>query len=293
MESDLTMSDNVFRNITIDWKQPTTWVSYIDVWLTPYLNEHRIEKLKGMGRQNLCIDDPAWLEEILQSAISDQIEEITDDLAVDIEAAFIRSFHGCRVKDATSFHEEGIRLNDPSVLADQVRAIVNEEPELKIDKARVESLLSKFDSWDRDTNRLYLSVDERGLIDDAGHYLLYGSEWIQCVLGWGAHRVMRKRGVPTIIDVRLPLRTQSRQTRNELASKILHEWTRLTVDHESEVWKIDFSFILRDSIPASWVISHHHPTYVNDPFYQRIRRTTQDPWCPACDDNVISDTLPD
>ena len=179
---------------------------------------------------------------------------------------------------------EGIYLNDPDKLAQKIKKLVEEEEGLANYRPIVDELINKFDSTDRDTGRVYLTFDESALIDNgAGHYLIYGSEWIQCVLGWGAHTTLRNRGVPTVIDVRLPLRKQSFSTRIELARTMLHEWTRArTENRENEIRDIEFSFVLREPVPAGWIIGHHHPEFVRDPMYQNVIRRTEAPHCPAC-----------
>jgi hypothetical protein len=52
--------------------------------------------------------------------------------------------------------------------------------------------------------------------DGAGHYLLYGSEWMQCILGFDAHPALRAWGAPTVVLVDLPLSLVTSGTRGEL-----------------------------------------------------------------------------
>lgn len=270
----------------IRWDEFPTWAPMIDQWLAPYLVDDHRRFLKVVSPKPQYIDDLIWVDEVLQSVLSEGAEFVVEIVAGELASQSIHAFHGCRTIDASPYHEYGILLNDPEILTEQLRTIVQEEEGLTHFRPRLESLIADFGSRDRDTDRLYLSADERGLIEDAGHYLIYGSEWIQCVLGWGAHPVLRERGTPTIIDVRLPLDTQSSQTRLELARKLLHEWTRARVeDRVGDIRDIDFSFILRKPVPASWVSSHHHPPYVRDPFYQRTKRITRKLTCLACEDN--------
>lgn len=273
---------NTEREI-VRWDDFATWAPVIDRWLVPYLVDDHLRRLKDVDPKPYYVDDPIWVDQVLQSVLNEDAEFIVEVVADELTSQSIHSFHGCRTKDASPYLEHGILLNDPEMLAEQLRTIVREEERLEHFRPRVETLIAKFDARDRDTDRLYLSADERGLIEDAGHYLIYGSEWIQCVLGWSAHWVLRTRGAPTIIDVRLPLNTQDHQTRQELATNLLHEWTRAKAEcRNAEIRDIDFSFILREPIPASWIISHHHPSYVLDPYYQRIKRVTADPSCAAC-----------
>jgi hypothetical protein len=251
--------------------------------LKPVLEPDYLKLLKAYDPKPHYIDDPDWVSEVLQSVIQEDVDCVREGLAAELIKHSIHAYHACRTQNADTYHQHGIRLNEPNEQAAEVRKIVEQEDGLASMRASIEKEIADFDAWDRDTGRVYLSADERSLIEDAGHYLIYGSEWIQCVLGWGAHSVLRARGVPTLIAVNLPLQTQSRQTRQELASKLLEEWTRI-VANDGDPWvrDIDFSFILNDAVPSIWVMSHHHPAYVLDPYYQRIKRITVNPTCPAC-----------
>jgi hypothetical protein len=59
------------------------------------------------------------------------------------------------------------------------------------------------------------------LLKRAAHYLIYGSEWVSAVLGAAGRRVLLQRGAPTLLEIDLPLRMSSVQTRTELATKML------------------------------------------------------------------------
>jgi len=284
----MTGHDFELENEIIRWDAFLTWAPMIERWLLPHLVDGYLSNLMAVDPKPHYIDDPIWVDEVLQSVLNEDVEFVFETIAGELANQCIHAFHGCRAKDASPYHEHGILLNDPEILAEQLRTIVREETGLERYGSMVETLIAEFDSRDRDTDRLYLTADERALVEDMGHYLIYGSEWIQCVLGWGAHAVLRERGVPTIVDVRLPLSTQSPQTRRELARKLLHEWARVRVEGRSgDVRDIDFSFILKEAVPSSWVLSHHHPKYVIDPFYQRTKRITLDPTCPACEGNPL------
>jgi hypothetical protein len=270
--------------VTIRWDSFLSWSSFLQNWLKPVFKPDHSKLLKTYHPKPQYIDDPDWMSKVLQSVIREHADHVHEALADELKSHYIHAFHGCRTDNAVSYHHHGIRLNDPNEQAAEVRKIVEQEEGLASMRPTIERNIAEFDSWDRDTGRVYLSADERSLIEDAGHYLISGSEWMQCVLGWGAHAVLRERGVPTVIDVNLPLRTQPDETRRELASKMLEEWTRICANDAGHwVRDIDFSFILRNAVPSSWVISHHHPAYVLDPYYQRAKRITRDPTCPACE----------
>lgn len=118
--------------------------------------------------------------------------------------------------------------------------------------------------------------------DHSGHNLLFGSEWLQCLLGWRARPAMQRYGTPTVVEVDLPFDWALEATRREFARHLLQEWTRVFVMGKTFSPDLDFTVMLRRDIPAGMVIGHSHPKVLKNPFMQyRIERTV-DPTCPHC-----------
>jgi hypothetical protein len=271
----------IWRDAIIDWKQPKSWASAVSRWLRPFLNERGIRHLHQMGEQDICWDDSDWLKKT-QRILGFEVDYVVQNLADALSFATARTYHGCRTEDAGRYHQAGILLNDPAMLADEVRRIVREEDRLARLRPVIEQLLHDFDSTQRDTGRLYLVMDDRGLTNGAGHYLLYGSEWVQCVLGFEAHEALRRRGVPTILVVDLPLSMVSSHEREQLAGKMLQEWTRIKVNRPDWVPELDFTFCLREAIPGAMVVAHFHPDVIRDHYYGNIQRRVGPQSCPSC-----------
>lgn len=272
----------IWHSTIIDWKQPKSWAPAVSRWLRPHLNELGIRYLQRMGEQDICWDDSDWLKKA-QSVLLFEVGYVIENLADALTFATVRTYHGCRTEDAGLYHRVGIRRNDPAALADEVRRIVREEDRLAYLRPAIEQRLRDFDSTDRDIGRLYLVIDDRGLTNSAGHYLLYGSEWIQCVLGFEAHEPLRRRGVPTILSVNLPLSIVTSHEREQLAEALVQEWTRIKVNRPDWVPELDFTFCLREDIPGAMIVNHFHPEVMCDPFYQNIERRVGRQNCPGCD----------
>jgi hypothetical protein len=240
--------------------------------------------MSNMGEQELCWDDFEWLK-ILESKLAARpIESVIDDLASALDPVVLRVYHGCRVADAGVFHREGLRINSPEALAEDVRRIVAEESDLAWLRPTIESRLVAFEHRDRDTGRSYVGVDHRALIEEAGPYALYGSEWILSFFGFGAHDILRRRGVPTIVEIDLPCRYMSPASRAEFGRQLLQEWTRVQVNRPDWLPVIDFTVILHVDLPPEAIVGHLHPAAVIDPLCQRVRRITAATHCPHCRD---------
>jgi hypothetical protein len=271
----------IWRSTTIIWKEPQSWVPPISRWLSPSLAKLGVRQLQKLGEQELCWDDPDWLK-ITQSVLLDDVECVIREMGDVLAFATVRTYHGCRTKDADSYHRFGIRCNDPDFLVDETRQIVAEEDGLAFMRDSIEQRLARFDGKDSDTGRVYLGLDDRGLIEFGGHYLLYGSEWIQRVLGFKAHYTLLQRGTPTIIVVDLPLSVTRSTDREHLARHLLQEWTRIKVNRPDWSPKVDFSFCLRRDVPPEMVVGHSHPQQIRDPLHGNIVRHSPSLHCLAC-----------
>lgn len=273
----------IWRKTTIDWKSTATWTQSISHWLRPYCNSRGVRYLSKLGEQDICWDDSDWLE-FTRKILQYDLEHINEKLAEDLSFAKIRVFHGCRPIGVRSYFSGGIRLNDPQDREDEVRRMLSEEPGLASLKPEIESRFAEFGSQkDRDNGRLYLCLDDRSLVEDSGHYLLYGSEWITVLLGSSAHDVLRKRGVPTILTVEIPLQLVHKSTRIDLARVLLQEWTRQKVNRPNWIPMRGFTFCMREDISAEFIVDHYHPKTILDPLYNGIVRQTHPIVCDVCD----------
>lgn len=270
-----------WNNRLIEWKLPGTWVPALSRWIRPHLNHHGIRGLRKLGDQDLCWDDYAWLE-VAEYVLRGSIDYVADDLADALRFATLKAYHGCRVTDAGVYHREGIRRNDPVWLANEVRRIVREEADLAWMQPGIEERLDSFEAADRDTGNVFIIVDDRGMIERDGNYLLYGSEWITCVFDERGRRVLRRLGVPTVIEIDFPLAEAPIYYLPGLARSLLQEWTRIKVNQPDWVPHIDFSFCLKRDVPPTWVVGHHHPESVSDPYHSHIMRRTEVRTCPTC-----------
>lgn len=264
-----------------DWKEAKTWLPVLSNWLKPKLSAEYAERIRSYNRDDLYIDDPEWLD-ILEKVLPCSLYDLQEELAKDIGEASVFAYHGCRVSDASTFFEDGILVNNPASLAEQVREIVWSTSELAHLCDNLEERLHGWDHANRDTGKIFLGLDDRELVEHAGHYCIYGSEWILAFLGFTGHPTLRQIGIPTVIKVAMPLSAQTRSAREQLAEKLLQEWTRLNAEQSDHVRWIDFSFMLRQNIPSGWVTDHFHPKEIPDPLYQKIIRRNHLTVCPAC-----------
>ncbi|WP_247558689.1 hypothetical protein [Bradyrhizobium sp. 138] len=94
--------------------------------------------------------------------------------------------------------------NTIAALKKQLHAIVEAHSELQYLRKRLPEAIAQFDD-DHEEGLLYVVADDQALVNEANHYLIYGSEWISAVLGHTYRHVLKETGVPTLLEIDLPL----------------------------------------------------------------------------------------
>jgi hypothetical protein len=274
----------LWRKLII-WKDRSTWMPPMAEWLEPYLVDGALDELKVHGELDLCWDDPDWLG-FLQEFLDGDVDIVAEELGAELRTASVRMFHGCRVLDAGDYHREGLLRNNPKKLEAHLRRMVETEDDFAIFRPHIDKFIDDAkDIRGRDKGRLFLGLDDQALVDDCGHYALYGSEWIMCVLGFAGHSSLRKRGTPTILEVDFPGKWMSQNTRTELARKLLQEFTHVTVNDRPWIPSIDFSVVSRRDVPAELVVGHSHPAEIKDYHHGGVTRLSTSTTCPHCSGN--------
>ncbi|WP_157516682.1 hypothetical protein [Methylosinus sp. LW3] len=258
--------DPVWKMHKFCWKDAGTWMPQLSAWLAPKFRKDGLRRLNPGGFRDLPWDDPEWLA-LLGRCLAAGIEYHAETLANALEFSILRTFHGCRTDDAGSYFREGLRLHDRDAMKQRLIAIVDQNDELAGMRTRLDISIAEVDIT-LDIGRLFVVADDTALLERAAHYLIYGSEWITAVLGRGRH-VLLKTGVPTMIEVDLPLSVATPATRIAFARKMLSEWTRRTCNLPDWHAPIDFSFCLHENIPPAWVVGHSHPVQLRDPLERR------------------------
>jgi hypothetical protein len=163
----------------------------------------------------------------------------------------------------------------------RLKALIESHPELHWMRDRFDAAIAEIDNT-FDEGRLYVVVSDESLLKHGAHYLIYGSEWTMAVLGCSGRAVLKRIGVPTILEIDLPLRISSVYMRKQLAVRLLNEWTRLACNLPDWSAPIDFSFCLRESIPAKYVVGHSHPAALKDQHENYTVYRTAEPTCIHC-----------
>ena len=133
-----------------------------------------------------------------------------------------------------------------------------------------------------DHGRCYVVVDERVLIEECGHYLLGGSEFVQGIIGPERAQAVLDTCAPTVIEVDLPLGSVIPSFVDQFSRRLIGEWAKLLRRKRTEAGRLDFTFTLQAPVPPAWIVGHFHPAIVKDPHRGHKRVKVARTSCAAC-----------
>ncbi len=267
------------------WHHPATWIPILTNWLSPQLRVGAEGRLQLIDTEKWYDDDSEWTQ-LLASELQTEFDDVKEDLIDLLEHQIVRCYHGCRTEDAGTYFREGLHFHRREKLEARVRNLVESDARLQWMLPKLAERMAEFPST-VDEHRCFLVLDDRDMIDNAAHYLIYGSEWICSVLGYGFRAPLVEKGVPTIIEVDLPLSRTSPGLRRQLASLLLREWTRQFVRKPTEVLLQDFTFVLHEVLPAKFIMDHYHPLKMKDPLERGALYRSPRETCLYCDESDV------
>ena len=188
---------------------------------------------------------------------------------------YVRMFHCCRPRHTDPYYSQGIRV----LCADEANR-------------QFTNLCAKFsDISQRDINdaidwmsnsygrfgQVYFALDDRFLIERCGHYLIYGSEYLQSLCSYlrdSIHYELRLQlmqvGIPTVFQVNISPNQFESQELSELADKALSAWAYCIAHGKRKPGLLDFAITLDNSLPPANIVSHYHPEEISDQFNGRL-----------------------
>lgn len=251
------------KNISpVIWHDQKTWVPWVGSYLRGRLQPRAITAMRATEADELYDDDPGWLD-LLASHLRADLGEVKEDLADALSTRAARTFHGCRTPNAGSYFESGLRLHRRDEQLAAIEAILADHPEAWR-RESVQKRLEDIGISDLREGRSFVVMDRRSLLEFAGHYLIYGSEFILGAFREAGQSILKNYGTPTVIEINLPLDTVHDHERLELAGELLQEWCRQKVSRPQSVIDLNFSFELRTDLPPEFVVGHFHPAQIVD-----------------------------
>ncbi len=255
-----------------DWQDYHSWRDVIWQLLSDVIDQPVKEAFLANPPEYVVGDNLSWLDDIVYSVHGlkfDSKSELADRLSARFE--FIRVVHGTRIERIEDVYEKGLLPLD--VAAYHARAeeifLVSDYP--KLDREKLEAAIQIVGADIRE-DRVWFDGNERMLVEDAAHYMIYGSEYLIAIAaslrGFRDYReALRKFGKPTVFVCDVPLKWMSPSVLMEFGGSTLEtiiEGYRTGEDIGPGRYE-GAGFCIHRILPPEYIVGHYHPNKLKNP----------------------------
>lgn len=270
----------------LDWRNRAQWLDaasqYARHLLTP-----SVRRTLARTRPSCWSVDMSWLPD-------------SDDLFSEFVHCFaehyshLKAFHGCRPVLLSSYYEHGLRGQDADQLILQFRAMFADVPATDL-SAAIDSL---GDRSTRERGAIWLVGDEREMVEEYGHYIIQGSEYLMSLAaclgvsprGEDYRFRLRERGIPTVLEVDIPIEIVQWADIKEVAQMVLSVWGQEVTKQRLESSPSP-CYVIRRTIGPQCIRSHTHPEKIFDPHRGYIPYRNRQRTCDMCAANMATDDI--
>lgn len=243
----------------LDWRNRRAWLQHVRSYAKPLLTPGLV-KLLEQRRPQCWSDALDWLPNH-----DDLIPEFCDRMSSFY--THFKAFHGCRPESLSSYYEHGLRGQNADSIIKKFRQLFADLPPTSLDQA-IEKMKHRESS---ERGKIWLSVDDRQMVREFGHYIINGSEYLLALaarLGGGRYDEdyrlrLRTIGIPTVLEVDIPIELITPAQKLDVAKIILSEWGQLRTKRPLGISSSP-SYVVRSDIPAECIKAHYHPAKIRD-----------------------------
>ncbi len=255
-----------------DWQTYSTWRSVVWDLIGDTVDDRVRSAFIKSPPEYVVGDDLSWLDDIIRSVQGFEVASkslLADRLGQRFKK--LRAFHGTRTSDVAGFYRNGLLPLDPGTSQAQARAIFLSGAFTELCAVDIETAIQAVGS-DLRARRVFFEANEELLVEQCGHYLLYGSEYLTAIAAHlNGHRdyrqVLKSRGEPTLFICDVPLPLIGGHTLLEFAGMALENVFQELLDGEGyapERWR-GAGFCIQQPLPPECIIDHYHPVVSRDP----------------------------
>lgn len=243
----------------LDWRNRRAWLQHVRSYAKPLLTPSLAKVLEQCSPQ--CWSDVMdWLPNH-----DDLVPEFCDRMSAFY--THFKAFHGCRPESLSSYYEHGLRGQNADSIIKKFRQLFADLPPTSLDQA-IEKMKHRESS---ERGKIWLSVDDRQMVREFGHYIINGSEYLLALaakLGGGRYDEdyrlrLRTIGIPTVLEVDVPIELITPAQKLDVAKIILSEWGQLRTKRPLGISSSP-SYVVRSDIPAECIKAHYHPAKIRD-----------------------------
>jgi len=262
------------------YPQVDSWRETLWGLLSDYLTAGVKAAFVDSPPEYIVSDDLSWLDEIVFEATGKVVD--IKQLTADRMRAHYRGFravHGTRTDDLAPFYRNGLRILRSAEIEDRARSIFLNGRFRHASEERLQEAIRDVDARNEGggrEGRLWLCADERNLTTrpgSAGHYLVYGSEYLYCLgirvaTTRETKEALKSVGRPTVLVCDVPMQLMRSATLPMFAGLILeYMFCELIDDLQAHALSpgSGSGFSIPYDLPADWIVGHYHPENIHDP----------------------------
>lgn len=255
-----------------DWQAYHTWRDIIWRLLADVIDDGVRKAFLAAPPEYVVGDYLDWLDSTIERARGLEVDSkqlLADRLQRHFRA--VRAVHGTRTSDLQSYYRQGLLPLDPEAAHARACEIFmsGEFPEISEDEVRRAIAAVGTDLRDR---RVFFDGNERMLVEECGHYLLYGSEYVIAIaahLGDGRdyRQVLKRFGQPTVFVCDVPLAMIHPGWIADMAGSALAMVFQELLDGDDyvvDIWS-GAGFCIHQALGPEWIVGHYHPDVQRDP----------------------------
>jgi len=214
----------------LNWPNIAEWRDVVvDAAIRKFVPARSREWLLSQKPDTRYWDTHEWYEPLrIESGIEDH-DDFVRELGRDLPNLFekLRGVHLCRPVDLQSYRTRGIvRLNPVDARDEFIAFLKAEHPELT-DGAIQRAIARANTRIELREAKVFFAIDERFMLEHAGHYAVFGSEYqlaIAAELGSGQRdyrQTLRRRGRPAYVVIHVPMTVLDEDDLKDLAGDLL------------------------------------------------------------------------
>lgn len=263
---------------TFIWKELREWGILVEAVIPSEERQDLVRAIEQSPERFKYIDDVTCFSEIY-SQFSDY-SQVEKRLPTHMRSTFgsVSMFHCCRPVNVQSYYDRGFRVLDSRQANDLFRKVFVGNPRFpEITAAHAEATIEGMARSYKRHGYVYFGLDDRFLIQHCGHYLIYGSEYLQALaasvggqIGRPTRSELRRIGIPTVFVVDVPVQRFSDSDLTTLGESALHAWAYGIAHKTEDVRKIDFGIGIEHCLGPEFIREHYSPETIPDPFRQRL-----------------------
>lgn len=162
----------------------------------------------------------------------------------------IRAYHACRPLSIQEYLDKGIV---PYTKSTAIKDIIDRLGAKRYEEQIKENFNEMWVDSEVSQRKVWLALNKDTLLEDAGHYLIYGSEFLNTLTNQiGRRELLKDVGIPTIFYCDIPI--------EDISKDWLDDVERAINEHEDDI------SVYVSQVKAENIIGLEHPKQIENPY---------------------------